>query len=348
VAAEKKDVKSDAQAKAAVSAAEGKTAGVSKAAPKAKTAPKAKAAPKAAPAKKVTKPAAKPVAKKVAKPAAKPVAKKVAKPAAQKAAKPAAKPAAAAAVEPAVEEVSKAAAAKPVAKPAARKVAKKVARKVAKPKPVKIELKAGGPLEAAVIDGEGRQVGTVALNESRFAVPADVGMLHLVVRAEQARRRRGTASSKSRGEVSGSTAKLYRQKGTGRARVGSAKSPTRTGGGVAFGPHPRSFDIKINRKVARKALAMALTDRAEGGSVIVARGIELETPSTAAVDRLLASLDIPVPVLVVTSDEPVISKSVRNLRYAETSEVLALSTEKILRARSLVLTEKAFEALNQA
>ena len=283
MAAGKKDTKSDAQAKAAVSAAEGKTAGVSKAAPKAKTAPKAKAAPKAAPAKKVTKPAAKPVAK-----------------------------------------------------------------KVAKPKPVKIELKAGGPLEAAVIDGEGRQVGTVALNESRFAVPADVGMLHLVVRAEQARRRRGTASSKSRGEVSGSTAKLYRQKGTGRARVGSAKSPTRTGGGVAFGPHPRSFDIKINRKVARKALAMALTDRAEGGSVIVARGIELETPSTAAVDRLLASLDIPVPVLVVTSDEPVISKSVRNLRYAETSEVLALSTEKILRARSLVLTEKAFEALNQA
>jgi large subunit ribosomal protein L4 len=344
VAADKKDAKTDAPAKAAVSADEGKTAGVSKAAPKAKTAPKAKAAPKTAPAKKVAKPAAKPAAKRVAKPAAKPAPRKAAKPVAKPAAQKAAKPAAAAAVEPAVKEVSKTTAAKPVAK----KAAKPVAKKAAKPKPVKTELKAGGPLEAAVIDGEGRQVGTVALNESRFAVPADVGMLHLVVRAEQARRRRGTASSKSRGEVSGSTAKLYRQKGTGRARVGSAKSPTRIGGGVAFGPHPRSFAIKVNRKVSRKALAMALTDRAEGGSVIVARGLELETPSTAAVDRLLATLDIPVPVLVVTSDEPVISKSVRNLRYAETSEVVALSTEKILRARSLVLTEKAFEALNQA
>ena len=332
VAAGKKDAKSDVQAKAAVSADEGKTVRVSKATPKAKATSKAATAP----AKKVAKPAAKKAAKPATKPVAKTAAKKVAAPAAKKAAKPAVKKA----VRPAVKEVSKARAAKPAVKPAAKKVAR--------PKPVKTELKAGGPLEAVVIDGDGRQVGTVALNEAHFAVPADINMLHLVVRAEQARRRRGTASSKSRGEVSGSTAKLYRQKGTGRARVGSAKSPTRSGGGVAFGPHPRSYAIKVNRKVARKALAMALTDRAEGGSVIIARGLELETPSTAAVDRLLASLDIAVPVLVVTSGEPVISKSVRNLRYAETSEVVALSTEKILRARSLVLTEKAFEALNQA
>jgi len=345
VAAGKKDAKSDVQAKAAVSADEGKTVRVSKATPKAKATSKAATAP----AKKVAKPAAKKAAKPATKPVAKTAAKKVAAPAAKKAAKPAVKKA----VRPAVKEVSKARAAKPAVKKvskarAAKPAVKPAAKKVARPKPVKTELKAGGPLEAVVIDGDGRQVGTVALNEAHFAVPADINMLHLVVRAEQARRRRGTASSKSRGEVSGSTAKLYRQKGTGRARVGSAKSPTRSGGGVAFGPHPRSYAIKVNRKVARKALAMALTDRAEGGSVIIARGLELETPSTAAVDRLLASLDIAVPVLVVTSGEPVISKSVRNLRYAETSEVVALSTEKILRARSLVLTEKAFEALNQA
>jgi large subunit ribosomal protein L4 len=175
-----------------------------------------------------------------------------------------------------------------------------------------------------------------------------INTLHLAVRADQAKRRRGTASSKTRGDVNGSTAKLYRQKGTGRARVGSKKSPTRVGGGVAFGPHPRNFEIKINRKVVRMAIAMALSDRAASGNIFVAKGLELETPSTARINELLVGLDIAAPVLVVTSEEPTVSKSVRNLFYAETAEVSALTTEKILRARSLVLTEKAFSALNQA
>ncbi len=168
------------------------------------------------------------------------------------------------------------------------------------------------------------------------------------MRAEQAARRRGTASSKTRGEVSGSTAKLYRQKGTGRARAGSVKSPLRTGGGVTFGPRPRSFAFKINRKVVRQALAMALSNRAENGNVFVAAGLTIEVPSTATMDEFLVNLDIAAPVLVVTHDEPTVTKSVRNLRYAEASEVGTLSTERVLRARSLVLTEKAFAALNEA
>ena len=183
---------------------------------------------------------------------------------------------------------------------------------------------------------------------ARFAVPADVNTLHLVVRGEQAARRRGTASTKTRGEVSGSTAKLFRQKGTGRARAGSVKSPVRTGGGVAFGPKPRSYFIKVNRKVVKKALAMALSNRAENGHVFVAAGLDLETPSTRRLNDLLTAIDCAAPVLVVTHDEPVVAKSVRNLFYAETAEVVALSTEQVLRARSLVLTEKAFDALNQA
>ena len=99
------------------------------------------------------------------------------------------------------------------------------------------------------------------------------------MRAEQAARRRGTASTKTRGEVSGSTAKLYRQKGTGRARAGSRQVADPLGRRHAFGPKPRSYDIKINRKAARKALAMALSDRAEGGDIYVARGLELDEPS---------------------------------------------------------------------
>ena len=201
---------------------------------------------------------------------------------------------------------------------------------------------------ATVVDAAGKELETRDLSKDVFAVPADINTLHLVVRAEQAARRRGTASSKTRGEVSGSTAKLYRQKGTGRARAGSVKSPLRTGGGVTFGPRPRSFDIKVNRKVVRQALAMALSNRAENGNVFVAAGLEIDAPSTATMDEFLVNLDIAAPVLVVTHDEPTVTKSVRNLRYAEASEVGALSTEQVLRARSLVLTEKAFAALNEA
>jgi large subunit ribosomal protein L4 len=315
--------------------------------------------------------AAKPAAKKPA--AAKPAARKAAdkpapkKPAAKKAAaKPAAKAAPKkAAAKPSAEAAPKRAAAKPAAKKAQKAAAKPAAKKAVPAKPVmeapvmrpakvKAEKQAApetrhGKLGVAtVVDATGNELETRALSKDLFAVPADVNTLHLVVRAEQAARRRGTASSKTRGEVSGSTAKLYRQKGTGRARAGSVKSPIRTGGGVTFGPRPRSFAIKVNRKVVRQALAMALSNRAENGNVFVASGLKIDAPSTATMDEFLVNLDIAAPVLVVTHDEPTVTKSVRNLRYAEASEVGALSTEQVLRARSLVLTEKAFAALNEA
>ena len=261
--------------------------------------------------------------------------KKVAKPGAKKTAS--AKPAS-----------RRAAAKKPAAK--AVEVAAKPERppRVRAEKRVAPETRHGKEGVATVIDAGGKQLEERDLNPALFAVPADVNTLHLVVRAEQAARRRGTASTKTRGMVSGSTAKLYRQKGTGRARAGSVKSPLRTGGGVVFGPHPRSFDIKVNRKVVRKALAMALSNRAENGNVFVAGGLSLEQPSTSTMNDFLVNLDIGAPVLVVTHDEPAVAKSVRNLRYAEVTEVGALSTEQVLRARSLVLTEKAFAALNEA
>ena len=301
---------------------------------------------------KTKKPAAKPAAAK--KPAAKPAAKKAApkkaatevavKPPAKKAAKPAAK-------KPAAQK------AKAAAKPPAKKAAPaKLVEKAPVVRSPKVKAEKNAPPEsrhgklgvATVVDASGKELETRDLSKELFAVPAVINTMHLVVRAEQAARRRGTASSKTRGEVSGSTAKLYRQKGTGRARAGSVKSPLRTGGGVTFGPRPRSFDIKINRKVVRLALAMALSNRAENGNVFVAAGLEIDAPSTATMDEFLVNLDIAAPVLVVTHDEPTVTKSVRNLRYAEASEVGALSTERVLRARSLVLTEKAFAALNEA
>ncbi|MEI6448956.1 MAG: 50S ribosomal protein L4 [Actinomycetes bacterium] len=282
----------------------------------------------------------------IKKAAAKPAAKKPAAKAAPKKAaarKPAASKAAARKPAPRKAVARKAVAAQPVEKARVERPPRIKPEKQAPPEP-----RHGKLGMATVVDAGGNEIETRDLSKRLFAVPADVNTLHLVVRAEQAARRRGTASSKTRGEVSGSTAKLYRQKGTGRARAGSVKSPLRTGGGVTFGPRPRSFAFKINRKVVRQALAMALSNRAENGNVFVAAGLRFEAPSTATMDEFLVNLDIAAPVLVVTHDEPTVTRSVRNLRYAEASEVGALSTERVLRARSLVLTEKAFAALNEA
>jgi large subunit ribosomal protein L4 len=315
-------------------------------------------------------------ADKPAKPARAPR-KTTAKPAAAKAAK--ADTAAAAKTDAKTDEAADATAAKPArrrAKPAADTAAKaKPARKraaaakattpavapvksepvvrtprlkAAKPAPRPVVQRAPDERTAAVFDAAGKQVEEIKLSPERFGLTADINLLHLAVRTEQAARRSGSANTKTRGEVSGSTAKLYRQKGTGRARAGSVKSPTRIGGGTAFGPKPRSYDLKLNRKAARKALAMALSDRAEGGSIYVTRGLDLDEPSTAAVNELLIALDLAAPVLFVTDDEPVVTKSVRNLKYAETGEVRRLSVEQVLRNRSIVVTEKALSVLTGA
>lgn len=283
-------------------------------------------------------------------PAAKP-ARRRAKPAATSDSTPATEADAAAPAKPARKRAAAARETTEVVPAESPVAAAKLARsRVAKAKPVERLVVHRAPEErtATVVDAAGKRVDEVKLSVDRFGVATDINLLHLAVRAEQAARRRGTASTRTRGEVSGSTAKLYRQKGTGRARAGSVKSPTRSGGGTAFGPKPRSYDLKINRKAARKALAMALSDRAEGGTVYVARGLELEAPSTATVDDLLVALDIAAPVLVVTDDEPVIEKSVRNLRYAEAGEARRLSVEQVLRNRSIVVTEKAFSVLTGA
>jgi len=323
-------------------AADAKGAGVKAAETAGETAQPGKA-PAAKPARRRAKPAAdaKAVVAKTADADSKTEAVAKAKPARKRAA--AAKPAAAKAkAAKAAEKAPPVAADKPTK-------AAKPARKVKEQKTARVAVdRAPDERVAAVFDADGKQVEEIKLSVERFGLAPDINLLHLAVRAEQAARRRGSASTKTRGEISGSTAKLYRQKGTGRARAGSVKSPTRSGGGTAFGPKPRSYEMKLNRKAARRALDMALSDRAEGGDIYVARGSALKAPSTAIVNDLLVALDIAAPVLVVTDDEPVVAKSVRNLSYAETGEIGRLSVEQVLRNRSIVVTEKAFSVLTGA
>jgi large subunit ribosomal protein L4 len=160
----------------------------------------------------------------------------------------------------------------------------------------------------------GGDAGTIELDDAVFGVQPNVPVMHQVVTAQLANRRRGTQSTKTRAEVSGGGAKPWKQKGTGRARAGSSRSPIWSGGGVALGPKPRSYKQRTPKKMIRLALASALSDRQNDGKVLVVTGWGFEAPSTKAARELLTGLGVTGKVLVVLGpDEEVAAKSFRNL-----------------------------------
>ncbi len=145
----------------------------------------------------------------------------------------------------------------------------------------------------------GGQLGEVALDDAVFGIEPNVPVMHQVVTAQLAAKRQGTQSTKTRSEVSGGGAKPWKQKGTGRARAGSSRSPLWRGGGVALGPKPRKYDQKTPKKMKRLALASALSDRQAEGNVIVVDAWGFEQPSTKAAKAALAALEVTGRVLVV-------------------------------------------------
>src|SRR5579862_5755613 len=156
--------------------------------------------------------------------------------------------------------------------------------------------------------------GTVDLDPAAFEARFNMPLVHETVRAELNARRRGTASTKTRGEVSGGGAKPWRQKGTGRARAGSSRSPVWTGGGTVFGPVPRSYTIKVNRKARRAALCAALSTHAARGSVAVFSAGVFDQPSTSQAFALLEDWGADAPFLVLLAEsEAAAGKSFRNI-----------------------------------
>ncbi|HXS47471.1 MAG TPA: 50S ribosomal protein L4 [Solirubrobacterales bacterium] len=179
-----------------------------------------------------------------------------------------------------------------------------------------------------------------------FAEPFHQSLVHETARADMAARRRGTASTLTRGEVAFTTAKAWRQKGTGRARAGSLGVPNRFGGGVAFGPKPRHYTVKVNRKARRKAMRAALSVHAERGSVAVLDPAGFETPSTKAAAEALEKWGARRPTLVVLdAEETGALKSFRNIARVQVAEVGAIGVADVIGAASLVLSEKALETL---
>jgi large subunit ribosomal protein L4 len=181
-----------------------------------------------------------------------------------------------------------------------------------------------------------------------FAEPFHQSLVHEAARADLNARRRGTASTLTRGEVSFTTAKAWRQKGTGRALVGSLGVPNRFGGGVAFGPKPRKYTVKVNRKARRRAMRSALSVHAERGSVAVLDAGTFETPSTKAAAQALAKWGAKNPILVlVTAEEIGAMKSFRNLPRTQVLEVGAAGVADVIGAAAVVISETALETLKE-
>jgi large subunit ribosomal protein L4 len=186
----------------------------------------------------------------------------------------------------------------------------------------------------------------VKLDDDAFGASFRGALVHQSVRAEQAARRRGTAATLTRGQVSGGGAKPWRQKGTGRARAGSNRSPLWTGGGITFGPSPRSYTFKVNRKERRAALRSALSLHAERGSLAIVDAASFAQPKTRQALELLDGSELAPPTLVVlTADEGAAARSFRNLADVALSDAAAVGVSELLGAASLVFSESALAAL---
>src|SRR3954447_24641861 len=189
--------------------------------------------------------------------------------------------------------------------------------------------------------------GTVALDGDVFEQPFNGPLVHEVVVAELAARRRGTHATKTRGMVSGGGAKPWRQKGTGRARAGSSRSPLWTGGGTAFGPSPRHYTVKVNRKARRAALRAALSVHAARGSLFVVDGGAFDAPSTKQAQGLVADrLGGSVLVVLAGEEEAAAAKSFRNLVGVSVLPADATGIADIVGAATLVVSRAARDALS--
>lgn len=196
--------------------------------------------------------------------------------------------------------------------------------------------------KVALYNQSGSQVGDVELNDSVFGIEPNEHVLHDAVVMQQASRRQGTHAVKNRSAVAGGGRKPWRQKGTGRARQGSIRSPQWVGGGVVFGPTPRSYSYKLPKKVRRLALQSALSSKVNENSLVVLEGLAFDAPKTKEVVKVLDALKVSEKVLIVTADkDDVVAKSANNLPNAKVLTVSGLNVLDLLTHDKLIITKDA-------
>jgi large subunit ribosomal protein L4 len=193
----------------------------------------------------------------------------------------------------------------------------------------------------------GEKVSQRDIKEEVFNVAIREDLVHQAVRAQLANYRSGTASSKNRSKVKASTRKLWRQKGTGRARVGASSSPIRRGGGAAFGPRPRDFSPKVNKKVRKSALRMALADKFKAGQIRVVDGLQMDEIKTKQFTDILKNLELENVLIVTEKRDEKLEKSSRNVRNVKLLRAEGLNVYDILTHESLLFIEPALGVVEE-
>ena len=195
---------------------------------------------------------------------------------------------------------------------------------------------------------EGKEVGTIDLSDEIFGVEPNEHLVHMAVVQQLANNRQGTQKAKTRSEVSGSTAKPWRQKGTGHARQGSTRSPQWRHGGVVFAPVPRDYSFKLNKKEKRAALKSALSDRLAGGKIIVLDELSLDEAKTKKFVKVLDNLKVGGKALVVTGDVNTnVVRASRNVPTVKTSTANTINVYDLMNAQTVILTRDAVTRIEE-
>jgi large subunit ribosomal protein L4 len=206
-------------------------------------------------------------------------------------------------------------------------------------------------MELSVLNKEGKETGRkVTLSDQIFGVEPNDHAIYLDVKQYMANQRQGTSKSKERGEISGSTRKIKKQKGTGGARAGSIKSPTFRGGGTIFGPRPRNYDFKLNKKVKHLARKSALTYKATENSILVLEDFNMEAPKTREIVAIRTNLQIAdkKSLFVLPVENNSIYLSSRNLKDVSVVTASELNTYQILNAKTIVILEGSVSKIEEA
>lgn len=202
--------------------------------------------------------------------------------------------------------------------------------------------------KVAVYNSANQQVGDIELNDSVFGVEMNAGLVHQAVVMQLASRRLGTHATKTRGLVRGGGRKPWRQKGTGRARSGSTRSPLWVGGGTVFGPQPRSYAFRMPKKQRRLAIKCALSDKVASGDFIVLDDLQFDAPKTKSVVKMLGDFGVDAKSLIITLDENEnVELSSRNIPGVKTINTMGLNVYDILNHTKLFITKAAIEKIEE-
>ena len=199
----------------------------------------------------------------------------------------------------------------------------------------------------SVYNIEGKEVGTIDLNDAVFGVEVNEHLVHMAVVSQLANNRQGTQKAKTRSEVSGGGRKPWRQKGTGHARQGSTRSPQWTGGGVVFAPKPRDYSFKMNKKEKRIALLSALSSKVADNKIVVLDAFNLDEVKTKKFAEVMSNLKVDKALVVIEGENKNVVLSGRNIPTVKVSATNEINTYDVLKYETLVVTKAAVEKLEE-